>query len=401
MNICFVYQSNYPWDIRVSKILNTLTEEGHKLFLVCANELDYSRQEILDGVTINRLPHTINNILKSTSIINFPAFFNPYWKREILHSVAKNEIDLIIVRDLPLAITAIKIGKKFNIPVFLDMAESYPELLRSMWEFGAVSPIKRFTHNPILGDMVERKVIKHIDHIFAMVQESKDRLIKLGADENIVSIVSNTPPLDKFNSENMVAKQSDDAIIKILYAGWVTKGRGVDIFIDNLSEISLVRENKFQLDIYGDGDALENCKKIAKDKNIDKYINFHGWCSNNEIVEATKACHVGLVSHRVCGHWNNTIPNKLFDYMASGIPVLSSNTLPVKRIVEETNSGLIYEENNVKSVEGALISLLSSKTRIELAKNGINSVKKKYHWEADAEIIINAIENLEKYNENR
>ena len=50
---------------------------------------------------------------------------------------------------------------------------------------------------------------------------------------------------------------------------------------------------------------------------------------------------VGLVPHHADEAWNTTIPNKLFDYMAAGLPVISSDARPCARILRSTGAGLI------------------------------------------------------------
>jgi hypothetical protein len=63
----------------------------------------------------------------------FPAFFNPRWVRAIRRTVKRCASDLILVRDLPLAPTAIFVGGQCGVPVVLDMAENYPAMIRDIW----------------------------------------------------------------------------------------------------------------------------------------------------------------------------------------------------------------------------------------------------------------------------
>src|SRR5207245_4432058 len=51
---------------------------------------------------------------------------------------------------------------------------------------------------------------------------------------------------------------------------------------------------------------------------------------------------IGLIPHRVTAHTNSTIPNKLFEYMLLGKPVLATDMGPVRRVLEEVGCGLVY-----------------------------------------------------------
>lgn len=392
MNICFVYQSNYPWDIRVQKIARSLTNAGHNLTIVSSNELGKERQESTDEAEVIRLPSLLKGPHVINEILNFPLFFNPLWINTIKDTVVKKHVDLIIVRDLPLALTACKVGEKFNIPVIMDMAECYPELLRSIWQFGAGSFIKYFTHNPKLGDIVERRAIRKLDHIIAMIEESKIRLEKMGCDKDKVSIVSNTPPISKFVATNITDHQSNDETIRICYAGWINKGRGVDKAIEGVSEFVKTNDKNIHLDVFGDGDAMDLCKELIRDGKLEDVVKLHGWVDQEVVVEHTQLSHIGLVSHRVCSHWNNTIPNKLFDYMASGLPILTSNAIPAKRIVNEEQCGAVYVDDDKKSFSDALSHLVSRDERIRMGNNGVNAVKRRYHWEYDEAQLLKIVD---------
>lgn len=394
MKICFVYQSNYPWDIRVQKIASSLKFYGHSVFIVSSNELGKDRVEITDEALVIRPPAVVKGESIINEVVNFPVFFNPLWVTTINKVVREKEIDLIIVRDLPLALAATRVGRKNKIPVIMDMAECYPELLRSIWQFGAGGVMKYFTHNPRLGDMIEKRAIKELDHIFAMIEESEERLAGLGCDRDKISIVSNTPPISKFSNDALVDRHSNDDVIKILYTGWVNKGRGVDKAIEGVVEFVNNNDRKIQLDIYGSGDAFGICESLISAHNLEGFVTLHGWKSHDEIVQKISVSHIGLVSHRYCTHWNNTIPNKLFDYMASGLSIITSNVPPVARIVNEEECGSVYVDDDAQSFAKALSSMIDRDKRTEMANNGALAVARRYHWEYDEKAMIKAIDKL-------
>lgn len=394
MKICFIYQSNYPWDVRVQKIASSLKTAGHEVFIVASNEQGKERKEVTQEAEVIRLPRILKGEGRVNEILNFPLFFNPLWTSTINTVTKENKIDLIIVRDLPLALAAINAGKKYHIPVIMDMAECYPELLRSIWEFGAGSLVKRITHNPALGDYVEKKVLSKVNHVFAMIEESRDRLIRLGYPPENISIVSNTPPINKFDFSGLEKRHIDDSCIKLIYAGWINKGRGVDKAIEGIAEYCRIFDYPVRLDVFGDGDAMDICKALVEKHNLHDVVILHGWTSHESIVNFTTTCHIGLVSHRNCSHWNNTIPNKLFDYMASGMSILTSDAVPVARIVTDEKSGLVYKDDDPGDFAYTLNSMVPREMRIEMARNGVAAVKLRYNWSYDEETMLSTIERM-------
>jgi len=147
--------------------------------------------------------------------------------------------DLIIVRDLPLAPLALVVARARGIPVVLDMAECYPEMLRARWKFGGATPVDALVRNPWLADILERATTRRVDHTLVMVEESRDRLLALGVSGDRVTIVSNTPVLSRLNATSLTICHRDPdhiALIRLFHATFqnlavTTKGFKVNISI--------------------------------------------------------------------------------------------------------------------------------------------------------------------------
>lgn len=105
---------------------------------------------------------------------------------------------------------------------------------------------------------------------------------------------------------------------------------------------------------------------------------------------------VGALTYRVCGHWNHTIPNKIFDYMLAGLPVLTTEVLPIQRIINETNCGVVCRDLDPVDIADKLEYLRDSGIRQNLGENGYKAVLEKYNWKSD-KAKLNEIINAFKY----
>ena len=78
VDIVYLFQDPYPWDIRVEKIAGSLIEAGHRVHVVARNRKDERAYEVLaDNFDVYRLPRGFGRW--DHYLLNFPAFFSPFW----------------------------------------------------------------------------------------------------------------------------------------------------------------------------------------------------------------------------------------------------------------------------------------------------------------------------------
>ena len=77
--------------------------------------------------------------------------------------------------------------------------------------------------------------------------------------------------------------------------------------------------------------------------------------------------------------------------MARGLPVLTSDVVPVKRIVTEERCGMSYAFGNVAELSDRLIQLQDPGLRAMMAREGQRAVNEKYNWAADAQRLNDAL----------
>jgi len=102
-----------------------------------------------------------------------------------------------------------------------------------------------------------------------------------------------------------------------------------------------------------------------------------------------KASDLCLIPHLKTVHTDNTIPHKLFQYMIYEKPVVASNCNPIKRILDETRSGVVFESNNEADLANKIIELYNNyELQLEMGKKGKEAVRKKYNWDETSKNLI-------------
>lgn len=387
MRILYVWDAEYPWDVRTEKICLALSRQGHDVVITGRNTEGRPRQERLAEGTVERLPAFRG---RSGRLLSFPAFFNPLWIAHLRTLVRKHAIELIMVRDLPLAPTALHAGAG-RIPVILDMAENYPAMIADIWADGRHRLQDVLVRNPRIVAAVERYSVRRVAHTLTVVEESSARLAGLGVPGNRATVVSNTPSKDRVVP---LIPRSAGEPLRIVYLGLMEKHRGIADLL--LAAHSLTASQfRFQLDLVGDGRDLEHFRQHAEALGLKaSEVVWHGRLPHREAITVVGRAHVGVVPHHATASWNSTIPNKLFDYMAAGLAVVSSDAAPAARVTRETGAGLVY-----RSGDGILLAEQIRRFQdIEFwercRRAGQEAIRSRYNWEHDTRTLLEVIERV-------
>ena len=391
-----IWDSEFPWDVRVEKVCAALTEAGHTVDLACRNRDHQPHTESWQGITIHRMPTWPTLPRRAERISSFPAFINPRWYRHVLATFRRCEVEVILCRDLPLAPLALHVGQQLNRPVVVDVAEHYAGLLRDLYNRHDFRLYNLLIRNPLLAALVERLTLPAADHVLVVVEESGARLIDLGVDPDRITVVSNTPlPQRLAMMADMPRPERHDADpLRLVYLGKVEHSRGVGTVLETLKLRRDRGADPVHLDVFGDGASLAHHQATVDHDGLADVVTFHGHQPYDDVLRRLPAFDAGLIPHHATDHWNYTIQNKLFDYMAAGLPVVVSSMPPAERIVTTCGSGLVFEDRNPVALSHAMDQLADPEARRRMGRAGRGAVESTYNWGQDASRLVRAIERV-------
>jgi glycosyltransferase involved in cell wall biosynthesis len=329
-------------------------------------------------------------------LLGFPAFFSPRWYQLIDKTVRETRADLIIARDIPLCPTAIRVARKHNIPVILDMAENYPAMMRDIWETGRNKPIDSLVRNPAAVARVEQWCVDRVDHILVVVEESADRVATLGVPHSKITVVSNTPSRDRVQERPIERpRRHPVGTLDVVYLGIVEVVRGL---LESIDAVAQLRDegHHVRLRIIGTGRDDEFLRQHATSRGLGAdYVEFLGYIPYKDALAIVGSADVGLIPHHKGESWDTTIPNKLFDYMSFGLPVASSNTKPCERILAETGAGDVFESHNSADLARLLKKLLDPGLRRQYGDAGQEAIRSRYNWEQDCQNLFATVNRIQ------
>jgi glycosyltransferase involved in cell wall biosynthesis len=86
------------------------------------------------------------------------------------------------------------------------------------------------------------------------------------------------------------------------------------------------------------------------------------------------------------------MPNKVFDYMGAGLPVVSSDAAPLRRLLESEGCGVVFRSGDAHDFAEKVVMVSQSGQGI--GARGMAAVRERYNWERDAERLLAAVRRL-------
>lgn len=175
----------------------------------------------------------------------------------------------------------------------------------------------------------------------------------------------------------------------IVYQGALNEGRGLEALIeamDNLPEIHLI--------FVGDGPLSGKLRHLATKRKACSRILFTGKTDFALLPPITSKALLGLtLEENSCLNYRYSLPNKLFDYIQAGIPVLATTMPETEKILKEYDIGLLIDCPSEQAITTAISNMLSDKTRYLQWKKNLQSAAEKLCWEKEEYKLIRIYKN--------
>lgn len=383
MRIGIVWFCDYPWDVRIEKQSRALYASGHEVYVICKNLSALLSYEERDGCTIIR--HACGRGIPNR-ILSEHLPFNPLWSFWLARDIRHFHLDCLLVRDIPLFLPARRAAGK-RLPVLLDMAENYPAGLR-IWKPGLPAWVYAYAAR------VEKRAVTAADMIITVVEEQARRLARqyaLAPDR--LAVVENTPELQYAAVQSGLpsSRRAENEFL-MLFTGVLGRDRGLDTVLHALSRL-METGKPIRLALVGDGAMRMELERLARNLGLLERVSFIGRVGHEEVYRWIALADLCLVPHTDCEFIATTMPNKIYDYMMLGKPVLCSDSPPLARLVRETGAGLTFVSGSDTDLAEKIRLLTDDReTRFQLGANGRRAVQKRYNWSVDGARFVGIVE---------
>ena len=350
MKILIISQYFYPENFRINDLAIELKTRGHEVSVLTGLP-NYPSGEYYSGYSKNKncdeiwfdipiyrcklRPRKTGSVNLIRNYLSFVIEANKKIKE-----IENQDFDLIYVFEvspITVALPAIKFKKKKNIPIVINIQDLWPE------NIVAVTGITNLIIIGLINKMVN-SIYKHCDLILTASPSFVDK---------IKERIKNKDKVKYWPQYSIVSKTKEDISLynrdffNIVFTGNIGEAQGIDLAIE---AANILKDEKICWHFVGDGRNKEKLEKMVKDYKITDKVIFYGFHPEEEIPKFLKNADAALLILKPNPIFEMTIPAKLQTYLSCGVPILGCVSGEGRRIIEESQAGIVSEEISVDAL---------------------------------------------------
>jgi glycosyltransferase involved in cell wall biosynthesis len=362
MNVCHVTSHHPPLDVRIfHKECKTLSQAGYDVTLLA--QADW-REKVVDGIRFIGLPRITKR------------YQRPRVWRRIAGKVNKLNPEIVHFHDPELLLVT-----PFLRPAKLiyDCQEATAEtMLVRRW-------IPRLLRYPVSRwvAFLEPRLARWTDAIVVTEDSHVDRFRKGGKP---ITLLYNYPLLSHFDFR----RRSDGKTI--IHVGVLSEGRGSTTMIEAMAHV-VRRVPGAKLLLVGPFDSPADeveVRQLIAGHSLENAVEVAGWVPFTDLPKWFVRADVGLVPWQTKEKLPpQIIPTKMFEYMASRLPIVASSRSTIRRFMDNLDCGLLVKPGDSRGFADAIAYLLTHAAEAdEMGERGRQAVEEAYNWETEGKKLL-------------
>jgi glycosyltransferase involved in cell wall biosynthesis len=351
------------YDQRVHKMARVVQEFGTEITII-----GRKRGSCCASGTVPWKTHRFRMIFKKGFL------FYKFYNIRLFFYLLFHRFDLLVANDLDTLLPNFLVSKLKGIPLVYDSHEYFtgvPELqdrpfVRGVWK------------------TIERSILPKLKFLITVSDPIAEQyFIEYGIRP---VTIRNCAPRSEHIKPLTLSEMGIDAgnLILILQGAGININRGGEELIDAMGKVENV-----SLLIVGSGDVFEDLKARAIEKGVSAKVRFISSLPWDEMMRYTKSADAGLSLDKNTNlNYRFSLPNKLFDYISAGIPVISGDLPEVTRIITENTCGVIIPEITPDEIGQAVRLLDSNRDLLAVLKQNAKSTSETLNWDTESKKVF-------------
>ncbi|UJF25309.1 glycosyltransferase family 4 protein [Suttonella sp. R2A3] len=302
------------------------------------------------------------------------------WRIQKLAQLIPDKPDAVLCSSLSLIsfLGAQRLARKFLAKLVFEVRDIWPLSLIEIGGYSRNHPFVRFMQ------WVENKAYKDSDRVVSNLKNSVEHMVEHGLDRKKFTWVPNGFSLDEVNQNTPLDAEVEVLLPKNKFLIGYTGTLGVANAMDTLIEAAeLLKDNSsIAFVLVGGGKEKEALQKLVRDKDLVNvvFIDPISKVQIQAMLACFDACFIGLTKDPLFRF--GVSPNKLFDYLYSGKPVLYAIESGAYTPVSDAQAGLQIEPENPQAIADAILQLyqMPGEDLKQMGQNGHKAALEQYEY---------------------
>jgi glycosyltransferase involved in cell wall biosynthesis len=378
--------SDLVTDSRVHRTCQTLHDNGYRVLLIGS-----IRKGSIELKTRDYQTDRLKTWFKKSAL-----FYIEFNIRLFLRLIRLRG-DIFLGNDLDVMPATLSVARLNKVPIVYDTHEYFlgmagmdqKPLRRAVWKF------------------VESQVFSRLKYIYT-VSESirnayrRDYLKKL-------SVVRNVPLLQNHSSDFTLEERTWIKSIELripaiknlllLQGAGLNEFRGVE---EMVYAMIFLEASTFHLLIIGGGDVFGKLEKIIEQNQLTEKITLIQKMPFGVLSHFTRKAKLGIsIDKAFVTNHKYSLPNKFFEYLHAGVPVLSSRLIEQEKLINQYDVGGFIEDHQPENIARKIREIFDNSEVLDRWKHNTCLARQELNWENESKILLDIFKQVEKDSVNK
>lgn len=366
MKILYIHQyfvtPNEPGGTRSYWIARELVKRGHLVTMITSARGGRTPgRQYIDGIDVVYVKNEYSNKMSvPQKLLSFIGFV----RQSIKEAKKETGVDLVFATSTPLTVgyIAMRLKKKMGWPYVFEVRDLWPEFpiqIRAIKNKLAIWYLRR----------LERHIYERSEHVIALSPGMKEGVMRAGTPEKKVSMIPNMSKPDKFypHEPNLeIAKQFgiDMTKFNIIHFGSMGRANGLQYIVETAKLLKEGGDDNIRFLFLGGGATEPKLKALVQKYELNN-VSFHGRHKMDIVSEVVNCCDASITTFLNLPILQTNSPNKLFDSLSAGKPIIVNSAGWTKDLVERDDCGFYVDPEKPEDLVTGILQYKDDKEILE------------------------------------